>query len=127
MSIWRSGVGWRSGVRIGAEQAVGHLIHLRLADKLRAGAQQTVDNGGVVARRRMGCGPERMTIGGDMARDVDILLHDEGFSLQRANADGQGRKSQAERVKRVDGDHAPEFRRWRRAGKALRFSCLRAA
>ena len=127
MSIGRSGVGWRSAVRIGAEQAVGHLIHLRLADKLRAGAQQTVDNGDVVARRRMGCGPERMTIGGDMARDVDILLHDEGFFLQWANADGQGRKSQAERVKRVDGDHAPEFRRRRRAGKALRFSCLVAA
>ena len=126
MSIRRSGVGWRSAVRIGAEKAVGHLIHLRLADQLRAGGQQTIDYGSVVARWRMGFGPERMAIAGDISLDVDILLHDEGFSLQRANADGQGLEAQAERVQRVDGGHAPEFKLWRLIGKAFRFSCLSA-
>ena len=47
MTVRRGRIDWGSIMMIGAEQAIGHLVHMRLADKPRAGGQQAVDRGGV--------------------------------------------------------------------------------
>ena len=47
MTIGRGRIDRGSVVVIGAEQAIGHLVHMRLADKPRAGGQQAIDRGGV--------------------------------------------------------------------------------
>ena len=77
MTIARGGIDRRSQMMIGAQQAVGHFVHVRLADKPRAASQQAVDGRRVQSGRRVARGEGGLAVARHEARDVDVFLDDE--------------------------------------------------
>jgi hypothetical protein len=125
MAIRRSRIDRRAIMRIGAHQAVSHLVHLRLSNKPRSGAQKTVDDSGVGARRRMGRRPLRVAIGRDVAGDVDIFLDDEGRPGERAFAIRAFVQDYRDRA-HIDCHHGNLFSSAARVGRRLRRSSKKA-
>ena len=82
-TVRRGGVDRGAVPDILAGQAIGQLYRLGLADQVGAGLQQAGHHRRGGRRHAMGSAPIRVAVGGDLAGNVEQVLHREGQSAQR--------------------------------------------